>query len=103
MTMKGPRAFCFVFALAALFSGAASAQSYGRAPGANPNQSPIPDKSASPRSIDPEAYDSIDLYSRLCVSTRGDRARAVAIIGNGDSAIEPMDAPLLRGMENGRS
>ncbi|HEX4506103.1 MAG TPA: hypothetical protein VH722_10270 [Alphaproteobacteria bacterium] len=101
--MKGPRAFCFVFALAALLCGAASAQTYGHAPGANPNQSPIPDKSASPRAIDPEAYDSIDLYSRLCVSTRGDRARAVAIVGSGDSAIETMDAPLLRGLENGKS
>ena len=101
--MKGPRAFWLAFALAALFCGAASAQGYGRAPGANPNQSPIPDKSASPRTIDPEAYDAIDLYSRLCVSTRGDKARAVAIVGDGDSAIEKMDAPLLRGMENGKS
>ncbi len=71
--------------------------------GTNPNQSPIPDKSASPRTIDPEAYDAIDLYSRLCVSTRGDRARATAIVGDGDTAIEKMDEPLLRGMENGKS
>jgi hypothetical protein len=101
--MKGPCAFWLALTLAALFSGAASAQAYGRAPGVNPNQSPIPDKSASPRAIDPEAYDAIDLYSRLCVSTRGDKARAVAIVGDGDSAIEKMDAPLLRGMENGQS
>lgn len=101
--MKGLRAFGLVLAFAALFSGAASAQGYGHAPGANPNQSPIPDKSASPRTIDPEAYDAIDLYSRLCVSTRGDKERAVAIVGDGDSAIEKMDAPLLRGMENGKS
>jgi hypothetical protein len=101
--MRGPRAFWLALTLATLFSGAASAQAYGRAPGVNPNQSPIPDKSASPRTIDPEAYDSIDLYSRLCVSTRGNKERAVAIVGSGDSAIETMDAPLLRGMENGRS
>lgn len=101
--MKGSRAFWLALTLAALFSGAASAQAYGHAPGANPNQSPIPDKSASPRSIDPEAYDAIDLYSRLCVSTRGNKDRAVAIVGNGDSAIETMDAPLLRGLENGQS
>jgi hypothetical protein len=104
--MRGPRAFWFALTLAALLSGAASAQSgYGRSrpSGANPNQSPIPDQSASPRTIDPETYDAIDLYSRLCVSTRGDKARAVAIVGDGDSAIEKMDAPLLRGMENGKS
>jgi hypothetical protein len=101
--MKGPRAFWLALTLAALFCGAAAAQSYSRAPGVNPNQSPIPDKSASPRSIDPEAYDAIDLYSRLCVSTRGSKDRAVAIVGNGDSAIEAMDAPLLRGLEGGQS
>ncbi len=108
--MKGPRAFWLGFlpalALAALFSGAAPAQPGDGRPrpsGANPNQSPIPDQSASPRTIDPQAYDAIDLYSRLCVSTRGDRARAQTIVGEGDSAIEKMDAPLLRGLENGQS
>jgi hypothetical protein len=108
--MRGSRAFWLGLVsglmLAALFSGAAPAQSgYGRSrpSGANPNQSPIPDQSASPRTIDPEAYDAIDLYSRLCVSTRGDKARALAIVGDGDSAIEKMDAPLLRGLENGKS
>jgi hypothetical protein len=110
--MMGPRAFWFAVTLAALFAGAAlfpgvtlaqSGYARPRPTGANPNQSPIPDQSASPRTIDPEAYDAIDLYSRLCVSTRGDRSRAVAIVGDGDSAIEKMDAPLLRGMENGQS
>jgi hypothetical protein len=104
--MKGPRAYWLAVTLAALFAGAAQAQSdYGRSrpSGANPNQSPIPDQSASPRSIDPQAYDAIDLYSRLCVSTRGDRARAEGIVGEGDTAIEKMDAPLLRGLENGQS
>ncbi len=52
-----------------------------------------------PKGIDPEAHDAIDLFARLCVSTRGDRARGVAIIGEGDSAIEKMDDPLLRGLE----
>ena len=102
-------------ALAAFFATAAQAQygggQYGgqnggmgrRGQGPSANLEPIPNKSASPRSIDPEAYDAIDLYSRLCVSTRGDRARATGIVGNDDSAIEKMDPPLLRGLENGRS
>jgi len=101
----------FGLALAVFFSAVALAQSgspgsYGgrRQPqGVNPNQAPLPDDTASPRTVDPEAYDAIDLYSRLCVSTRGDRARATAIVGDGDTAIEKMDAPLLRGMENGQS
>jgi hypothetical protein len=107
--MKGLRAIghglTFGLVLVALFSGAASAQSgYGRPPsGTNPNREPLPDQSASPRTVDPEAYDAIDLYSRLCVSTRGDRTRATAIVGDGDTAIEKMDAPLLRGMENGKT
>ena len=114
--MKWPRAIGFGLllglALAAFFTSAASAQmNYGgggsqarrgQQPGVN-NREPIPDKSVSPRSTDPEAYDAIDLYSRLCVSTRGDRDRAIGIVGDGDTAIEKMDAPLLRGMESGRS
>ncbi len=112
----GPRAFglglMFGLALAAFFSAGAQAQSgppgsYGGRPqppaGVNPNREPLPDQSLSPRTVDPEAYDAIDLYSRLCVSTRGDRNRATAIVGDGDTAIEKMDAPLLRGMENGQS
>ena len=113
--MKRPRAIgpgpLVGLTLAVFFSAAALAQSgspggYGgrmQPPGVNPNRSPMPDDSASPRTVDPEAYDAIDLYSRLCVSTRGDRARATAIVGDGDTAIEKMDAPLLRGMENGKS
>ncbi len=119
--MKGPRAVGFGLllglALAAFFtsvfftSGASAQMNYGgggsqarrgQQPGAN-NREPIPDKSVSPRASDPEAYDAIDLYSRLCVSTRGDRDRASGIVGDGDTAIEKMDAPLLRGMENGQS
>jgi hypothetical protein len=114
--MKRPRAIrpgpLFGLMLVAFFSSAALAQSGppggyggGRMPqsGTNPNRAPLPDDTASPRTVDPEAYDAIDLYSRLCVSTRGDRARATAIVGDGDTAIEKMDAPLLRGMENGQS
>jgi hypothetical protein len=63
----------------------------------------MPDKSKSPRTSDPEAYDAIDLFSRLCVSTQGSRARAVGIVGDGDTAIEKMDPPLLRGLEGGQS
>jgi hypothetical protein len=55
------------------------------------------------RGLGPEEHDAIDLFSRLCVSTRGDRAAATAIIGDGDSAVEKMDAPVLRGLENGAS
>jgi hypothetical protein len=56
-----------------------------------------------PKGTDPEAHDAIDLFARLCVSTRGDRARGISIIGEGDSAIEKMDDPLLRGLEGGAS
>lgn len=68
-----------------------------------PSRTPMPDSSSSPRTSDPEAYDAIGLFSRLCVSTQGDRARAVGIVGDDDPAIEKMDAPLLRGMENGQT
>jgi hypothetical protein len=71
--------------------------------GANPNATPLPDHSGSGRTTDPEAHDAIDLFSRLCVSTQGSRERAIGIIGDGDSAIEKMEPPLLRGMENGQS
>jgi hypothetical protein len=131
--MKGSRAIDFGLllglALAALFTSAASAQSSGGGTGGNGlggnglggngmsgggqgrsrqqpginNREPVPDQSVSPRTTDPEAYDAIDLYSRLCVSTRGNRDRAAVIVGDGDTAIEKMDAPLLRGMENGQS
>jgi hypothetical protein len=60
-------------------------------------------ESTERKALGTEEHDAIDLYSRLCVSTRGDRARGTAIIGNDDSAVEKMDAPLLRGLENGAS
>ncbi len=55
------------------------------------------------RELDPEAYDALSLFGRICVTTRGDRQRAIGIIGDGDPGIEKMDPPLLRGLENGRS
>jgi hypothetical protein len=72
----------------------------GGAHGGNPLIGPPSD---GPRGLDPEAHDAIDLFSHLCVSTRGDRNRVVSIVGDGDTAIEKMDEPLLRGLENGKS
>ncbi len=101
--MKGPRAlgrsFCFAMAFAAFFTSAALAQSeFSVGPG---GRQPIPDKSASPRTTDPQAYDAIDLFSRICVSTHGDRAQTEGIVGDGDAAIEKMEPALVRGLENG--
>lgn len=42
------------------------------------------------------------MFSRLCVSTHGDRAKAIQIVGEGNSAIEPMEPALLRDLENGK-
>jgi hypothetical protein len=61
------------------------------------------DDRAGTKVTDPQAYDAISLFSRLCVSTRGNRGRAEGIVGNGDTSIEKMDPPLLRGLENGQS
>jgi hypothetical protein len=67
------------------------------------NREPLPDQSVSPRASDPEGRDAIELFSRLCVSTRGNREQAKGIIGEGDSAIQTMTEPQLRGLENGQS
>lgn len=103
--MKGPRAIglglLLGLALAAFFMSDAQAQ-MGRG-GGGKRRDPLPDQSASPRNGDPAADDAIDLFSRLCVSIRGDRTKAVGIVGDGDTAIEKMDEPLLRGMQNGQS
>jgi hypothetical protein len=101
--MKGPRtpdwSFRFTLVFAAFFTSAALAQSeFSVGPG---GRQPIPDKSASPRTTDPQAYDAIDLFSRICVSTRGDRTQTIGIVGNGDAAIEKMEPALVRGLENG--
>jgi len=106
--MNGPRATGFGLllglALAAFFMSPAQAQFGHQQPsGANPNRDPLPDQSVSPRTADPEAYDAIDLFSRLCVSTHGSQARAAGIVGDGDTAIEKMTPALLRGMENGQN
>jgi hypothetical protein len=101
--MRRPRAlgwsFCFTLAFAAFFSSAALAQSEFNI--GSGGRQPIPDKSASPRTTDPQAYDAIDLFSRICVSTRGDRAQTQGIVGDGDAAIEKMEPGLVRGLENG--
>jgi hypothetical protein len=95
--MKRPLAavfgVCLGLALAAFFAPETQAQAFST------SRQPIPDKTASPRTTDPQAYDAIDLFSRVCVSTRGDRTRATSIIGSGDSAIEPMEEGLLHALE----
>jgi hypothetical protein len=69
---------------------------------AGPNRG-TPNEAPEQKGPGPEEHDAIDLFSRLCVSTRGDRDRVVSIIGDGDSTVEKMDPPLLRGLENGVS
>jgi hypothetical protein len=66
------------------------------------NRDPLPDQSAGTRVADPTGRDAVELYSRICVSTRGNRAQAVGIIGEGDSAIEKLTDGMLRGLENGK-
>jgi hypothetical protein len=93
-------------AAASSFSHDALAQMGGQRGGrSGQNQSPLigPNAPTGPKVTDPESHDAIDLFSHLCVSTRGDRARAIAIIGEGNGAIEKMDEPLLRGLEDGKS
>jgi hypothetical protein len=85
---------------AALGSAPAWAQHQGRPGGGSPLIGPRDE--TGPRQVDPVAQDAVDLFSRLCVSTQGDRAKAIQIVGEGDSAIEPMDDRLLRGLENGQ-
>ena len=41
------------------------------------------------------------MFSRLCLSTRGDRARAVAIIGNNDNGVEKIDDNSLQQLQGG--
>ena len=110
--MRGPRAFgvglLLALALAAFFMSDASAQPGGGDGGGGRHgqspryREPLPDQSASPRMSDPEGRDAVELFSRLCVSTRGNREQAKGIIGEGDSAIERLTEPQLRGLENGQ-
>ncbi len=100
------RAFSLGLMLAILAAVPAAAQDQPRGPGDENRSVSTKDllkDPVMPRGTDPEAHDAIDLFARLCVSTRGDRARGVSIIGEGDSAIEKMDDPLLRGLEGGAS
>ena len=93
-------------ALAVLIAMPASAQMGGQgrrgSHESGPNQGDSDDSTAR-KALGAEEHDAIDLYSRLCVSTRGDRARVTGIIGEGDSAVEKMEPPVLRGLENGAS
>jgi hypothetical protein len=117
--MNGPRAFGFgllpMLLFAAFFMSEASAQMNsgqtdsgaspgrrGQSGGTGRKREPLPDQSASPQASGPEERDAVELYSRLCVSTRGNRAQAAGIVGDGDSAIEKMTEPMLRGLENGQ-
>jgi hypothetical protein len=55
-----------------------------------------------PKMTDAEAQDAVDLFSRLCFSTRGDRARTASIIETGGSAVEPLDDKLLPTLHGGK-
>ena len=52
---------------------------------------------------DVEAYDAAQLFSRLCVSTRGDRGRAAQILGGDDSAVEKLDEKMLLQLQGGKT
>lgn len=51
---------------------------------------------------DVEAHDATELFSRLCVSTHGDRGQAIRILGDDDSAVEKLDGKLLRQLQGGK-
>src|SRR5581483_5076423 len=55
-----------------------------------------------PKFTDPEAHDAVELFSHLCLSTRGDRGRVINIIGNGDPTIEKLDDRTVLQLQNGR-
>jgi hypothetical protein len=98
-------ALCLTLATLTALPARAQMGGQGRRGGSNqaaPNQGNS-NESTEHRGLGTEEHDAIDLYSRLCVSTRGDRARGTAIIGTDESAVEKMDAPLLRRLENGAS
>jgi hypothetical protein len=88
--------------LAVSISIGAQAQMGGHRGTAN-NHDPLANPNPGPKVEDPESHDAIDLFSHLCVSTYGDFDRAKGIIGEGDSAVEKMEPPLLRGLEDGKS
>lgn len=51
--------------------------------------------------MDPVAYDTIQLYTRVCVSTRGDSTRIVSIMGEkNDATVEKMDEKLVLALQN---
>ncbi len=101
--MSGGRRMCLwalCLALAAGLSFGAAAQRGGGRGGNLPSPLTDPNAPKAPKGLDPESRDAIELYSHLCVSTRGDRARAIGIVGEGDTAIEKMNETTLRQFEN---
>jgi hypothetical protein len=63
---------------------------------------PAAGETIRPSTTDVEAHDATELFSHLCVTTRGDRARAMQIIGDGDSAIEKLDDKALLELQGGK-
>jgi len=59
-------------------------------------------ESAPLRGLDAEARDATELFSHLCVTTRGDRTRAAQIIGDGDTAIERLDDKTILELQGGK-
>ena len=55
-----------------------------------------------PTFTDPEAHDAVELFSRFCLSTRGNRARVVDIIGSGDPTVEKLDDKTILQLQNGK-
>jgi hypothetical protein len=55
-----------------------------------------------PKFTDPEAHDAVELFSRFCLSTRGDRARVIDIIGSGDPTVEKLDDKTVLELQNGK-
>ncbi len=55
-----------------------------------------------PKFTDPEAHDAVELFSRFCVSTRGDRGRVINIIGSGDPTVEKLDDKTVLQLQNGK-
>ena len=52
---------------------------------------------SEPMRTDPESHDALELFSRLCIATRGDRARTTAIIGEDDGTVERLSDEHLQG------
>jgi hypothetical protein len=55
-----------------------------------------------PKFTDPEAHDAVELFSRFCLSTRGDRARVADIMDSGDPTVEKLDDGTILRLQNGK-